>query len=266
MSDTATPPGMHGPWPVLDARERRVLGVLIEKQKTLSSEGYPMSLNALVTGCNQKSNRYPVMDLEEDDVEETLLACKNRGLVAKVVGGRVERWRHLLYEAWNVNKVEMAILGELLLRGPQTEGELRSRASRMDPIDDLDSLRSHLKGLAERKLVVYLTPEERRGAMVTHGFHDPAELSQERHRSLAMASAAPTNLSSTASNTSGVQATSSRQEERVTALETAFASVQQELEASRRKVASLEQSLAEMRQMVSATNEELNALKRALGA
>src|SRR5262249_53270855 len=145
MSDDASSPGSAGPWPTLDTNERRVLGVLIEKQKTLGSDAYPMSLNALVTGCNQKANRDPILGLEEDDVEEALTRCKDRGLAAKVIGGRVERWRHLLYEAWNVSKVEMAVLGELLLRGPQTEGELRGRASRMDPIDDLDALRKVLK-------------------------------------------------------------------------------------------------------------------------
>src|SRR5437764_10353630 len=139
-------------WPVLDANERRVLGVLVEKAKT-TPDAYPMSLNALVTGCNQKSNREPVLELDEGDVEEALLRCKSRGLAVKVIGGRVERWRHLLYESWNLDKVEIAIVAELLLRGPQTEGELRGRASRMEPIEDLDALRNHLKSLAERNLV-----------------------------------------------------------------------------------------------------------------
>jgi uncharacterized protein YceH (UPF0502 family) len=177
---------------VLDTQERRVLGVLIEKGKT-TPDAYPLSLNALVTGCNQKSNREPILDLEQDDVEEALVRCKNRNLVAKVVGGRVERWRHLIYEAWGLDKVTIAIMAELLLRGPQTEGELRGRASRMESIDDLDVLREHLRGLAERNLVVYLTPGERRGAMLTHGFHDRAELTRllSRHAASA-ASAVPT--------------------------------------------------------------------------
>src|SRR4051794_31787465 len=128
--------GASGPWPVLDLKERRVLGVLVEKAKT-TPDAYPMSLNALVTGCNQKSNRDPILFLSEDDVEYTLTRLQKAGLVMKITGGRVERWRHLLYESWNVDKVDLAILGELLLRGPQTEGELRTRASRMEPIDDL---------------------------------------------------------------------------------------------------------------------------------
>src|SRR5207248_1166663 len=114
-------PVSAGPWPVLDVQERRVLGVLVEKAKT-TPDAYPMSLNALVTGCNQKSNRDPVLFLSEDDVEYTLTRLQKAGLVMKITGGRVERWRHLLYESWNVDKVDLAILGELLLRGPQTEG------------------------------------------------------------------------------------------------------------------------------------------------
>ena len=79
--------------PVLNLRERRVLGVLVEKAKT-TPDGYPLSLNALVTGCNQKSNRDPVLSLNEDEVEETLEALQKQGLVSKVTGSRVDRWRH----------------------------------------------------------------------------------------------------------------------------------------------------------------------------
>src|SRR5439155_1319180 len=96
--------------------------------------------------------------------------------VTRIQGGRVERWRHNLYDVWSVNKVELAILTELLLRGPQTEGELRQRASRMEPIDDLEALRSALKPLAERKLVLFLGPEGRRGTLISHGFHAPKEI------------------------------------------------------------------------------------------
>src|ERR1043166_2320533 len=150
-----------GPWPSLTPNERRVLGVLVEKAKT-TPDAYPLSGNALVTGSNQKSNREPLLNLNDLDVEEALHAAQQKGLVMKVIGGRVERWRHLLYEKWQVDKVEIAVLGELLLRGPQTEGELRGRASRMEPIDDLDTLRARLKPLAQRGLVVYLSPEGRR--------------------------------------------------------------------------------------------------------
>src|SRR5439155_1892847 len=131
--------------------------------------------------CNQKSNRDPVLNLSDLEVEEALLAAQKNGLVIRITGsGRVVRWRHELYKVWNLNKVELAVLGELLLRGPQTEGELRGRASRMEPIEDLDSLRNTLKPLAERRLVIYLTPEGRRGTIVTHGFHSTEEVEQLR--------------------------------------------------------------------------------------
>ncbi len=160
---------------MLSAGERRVLGVLVEKAKT-TPDVYPLSVNALVAGCNQKSNRDPVMSLSEAEVEEALEGAKQKGLAVKITGGRVVRWRHALYDALRVDKVALAVLGELLLRGPQTEGELRGRASRMEPIPDLDALRAVLRSLAERGLVCYLSPEGRRGTVLTHGFHDPAEL------------------------------------------------------------------------------------------
>src|SRR5205814_7664427 len=111
-------------WPVLSALERRVLGVLVEKAKS-TPDIYPLSLNSLVTGCSQKSNRDPIFNVSEVEVEEALSSAQKRGLVIKITGGRVERWRHILYESWRVDKVELAVLAELLLRGPQTEGDLR---------------------------------------------------------------------------------------------------------------------------------------------
>ncbi len=162
-------------WPVLSLLERRVLGVLVEKAKT-TPDVYPMSLNSLVNGCNQKSNRDPVMNLGESQVESTLEGMKPKGLVMQVIGGRVDRWRQQLYEAWSVSKLELAPLAELLLRGPQTEAELRARADRMEPLADIEALKAAIKPLVERKLIVYLTAENRRGALLTHGFHESREL------------------------------------------------------------------------------------------
>ena len=164
----------------LSPMERRVLGVLIEKQKTSKTpDAYPMTINSLTTGCNQRSNRDPVVEFDEDDVEECLITLSKRALVNKIVGGRSERWRHLLYDAWKVTQVEMAILAELLLRGTQSEGDLRGRASRMNDIADLDALRELLQGLVSRKFVEYLTPIGR-GAIVTHGFWSADELTREK--------------------------------------------------------------------------------------
>src|SRR5438270_9447109 len=95
-----------GPWPVLDMQERRVLGVMVEKAKT-TPDAYPMSVNSLVTGSNQKSNRDPLLNLSDGDVEEALQRLQQKGLVSKITGGRVERWRHQLYDAWQVDKVQL---------------------------------------------------------------------------------------------------------------------------------------------------------------
>ena len=166
-------------WPVLNVMERRVLGVLVEKAKT-TPEVYPMTINALINACNQKSNRDPVMNADEPDVDEALESLQKKGLVIIVQSSRVDRWRQALYDVWLVGKVELAVIAELLLRGPQTEGELRGRAARMEPIEDMDQLRAILKPLVEKKFVVYLTPERSRGTMVTHGFHSPEELQRLR--------------------------------------------------------------------------------------
>lgn len=161
-------------WPVLTVSERRILGVLVEKAK-LTPDIYPLSVNAIVTGSNQKSSREPILSLADDEVEESLSQLQQKGLVTRIQGGRVERWRHNLYESWQVDKVELAILAELLLRGPQTEGELRGRASRMEPLDDLDTLRLKLKPMAERGLIGFLGEPGRRGSLISHGFLSAAE-------------------------------------------------------------------------------------------
>ena len=217
MAD-ADPPTRSVPEP-LSVLERRALGVLVEKNKTTKTpDTYPMTLNSVVIGCNQKSNRDPVLELDDDEVEETLVGLMKKGLTIKQQGGRTDRWRHLLYDAWNPTKVELAILAELLLRGPQSEGDLRGRASRMDEIADLDTLRGLLKGLCERNLTVYLSPPGR-GAMVTHGFHTPEELAAIRGGSGAMPTAAPAPRSGVEAQLAELLAEIAKLKERVTALE-----------------------------------------------
>ncbi len=174
--------------PILEARQCRVLGVLVEKAKT-TPDIYPMSLSALVGGCNQKSNRDPVVQYDPEDVEETLDQLIALGAVVRVEGsGRVEKWRHLLYDWMGVTKVELAVMAELLLRGAQTTGDLRSRVSRMDPIPDQATLQELLRALQEKGLVAVLTPpEQKRGVVVTHTFvgHDQLQKLRERYSSSA---------------------------------------------------------------------------------
>jgi len=166
-------------WQPLEAIERRVLGVLVEKAKT-TPENYPLSLNALCGGCNQKSNRSPLMQLEPDQVEEALENLRKAGATSLVQGvGRVDRYRHLAYEWLGVEKVELAVMAELLLRGAQTVGELRGRAARMEPIRDLAELRPILDALHAKGLIVYLTPEGR-GCIVTHTLYQERELEKLR--------------------------------------------------------------------------------------
>jgi uncharacterized protein YceH (UPF0502 family) len=176
-------------WEPLPLLERRILGVLVEKQKTSkSSDSYPLSLNALTTGCNQKSNRDPVLDLDDVEVEEGIEALQKKSLVMRLVGGRVDRFKHELYEKWTRHGAQMAVIAELLLRGPQTKGELRIRAGRMDPLDTQEALEEVLKPLVERGLAVYLTEPDRRGAIITHGFHTADELTRlKAHHAAGMA-------------------------------------------------------------------------------
>ena len=104
-------------WQPLEKVERRVVGVLVEKAKT-TPDNYPLSLNALVNGCNQKSNRAPQMQLDEEQVSEAIDRLRTIGAVSIIQGdGRVEKYRHLLYEWLGVDKVELAVMAELLLRG-----------------------------------------------------------------------------------------------------------------------------------------------------
>jgi uncharacterized protein len=156
-----------------------MLGVLVEKAKT-TPDVYPMSINALRTGANQKNNRYPLMELENDDVEQSLERLRELKAVAEVQGdSRVPRYRHLLYDWLGVDKVELAVMAELLLRGAQTEGDLRAHAARMEPIADLETLRGVVAALKARKLIIGLTPEGR-GHVLTHGLYQPQELDKLR--------------------------------------------------------------------------------------
>jgi uncharacterized protein len=166
-------------WQALSAIDRRVLGVLVEKAKT-TPDGYPMSVNSMRSGCNQKNNRYPLMELEVEDVDESLARLRTLGAVTEVQGGgRVPRYRHHLYEWLGVDKLESAVMTELLLRGAQTEGELRGRAARMEPIADLNILRPVLASLKQKGLIVSLTPEGR-GHALTHALYEPRELEKVR--------------------------------------------------------------------------------------
>ncbi|MFI5087046.1 MAG: YceH family protein [Terriglobales bacterium] len=138
--------------PVLNPMEARVLGALIEKDIT-TPDYYPLSLNALVNACNQKSNRDPVMSLDENAVRDALYSLNEKGLAGAVssADSRVSKYEHRLQEKFNLARGETAILCVLLLRGPQTPGELRGRTERMFSFNDLSDVQAALQRLMQRE-------------------------------------------------------------------------------------------------------------------
>ncbi|MDX1947881.1 MAG: DUF480 domain-containing protein [Pirellulaceae bacterium] len=162
-------------WRPMNSRQRRVFGVLVEKAKT-TPDAYPMTINAIVAGCNQKNNREPLMTLTADDVEQILDELRGMEAVTEIQGsGRVAKYRHHAYEWLGVEKTELAVMTELLLRGEQTLGELRGRAARMEPIADLAALKPVVDGLVKRGLMIELSPPGR-GQLVSHNLYKEREL------------------------------------------------------------------------------------------
>jgi uncharacterized protein YceH (UPF0502 family) len=131
----------------LDALELRVLGALMEKQMS-TPEYYPLTVNALVAACNQKSNREPVMELSEADVQRALDRLQDEKLVWKVMGGRAVRYDHNLDAQWQLDRRSKALLTLLFLRGPQTPGELRGRSDRLHEFESIDEVEETLQWMA----------------------------------------------------------------------------------------------------------------------
>lgn len=134
----------------MNTAEVRVLGTLIEKGIT-TPEYYPLSLNAVVNACNQKSSRDPVMELSEADVRTALFELEQLGLVRVLSDARVSKFEHLAYGKLSLGRPEIAVLGLLLLRGPQTPAELRVRAERMYTFDDTAAVTAVLERFAARE-------------------------------------------------------------------------------------------------------------------
>ncbi len=156
---------------ILNDMEVRVLGCLVEKELS-TPEYYPLTLNALANACNQKSNRDPVLTVEEADVVRALdtLRFKQLALVS-AEGGRTSKYRHALVEKLRLSPAQLAVLGELLLRGPQTVGELRTRTERMHSFADLAAVEETLGELTERGLVIRLPRQPgRKEARFAHLF------------------------------------------------------------------------------------------------
>src|SRR5258708_2574318 len=179
MTDTQQEPQLP-PITSLTRAQRRVLGTMIEKALTVP-ESYPLTLKALTTGCNQKSARHPLTNYQEADVEETLGEMRELGLAAVVhtESGRTERFRHYVRRRFSaLSEPQVAILGELLLRGRQPVGDLRGRASRIAPartLDSLEQLRTELNGLVALKMAQSDGPLDRRGVEIDHNLYQPHE-------------------------------------------------------------------------------------------
>ncbi|HLZ52439.1 MAG TPA: YceH family protein [Candidatus Acidoferrum sp.] len=210
---------------ILTDVEARVLGCLVEKEIT-TPEYYPLSLNALLHACNQKSNRDPLMNLDESDVRGALRALGEQVLVRSAGGdSRVAKYEHRLADTFNFTRPETAILCELLLRGPQTPGELRSRAERMHLFEDLSVVLTTLKHLMEREPpLVALLPRQpgMKEARYAHLLSGPVDA----HETQAVQPISETRLSNNSMDAA--------QMERLT---TAFAELQKEIADLKRQFA-----------------------------
>lgn len=135
--------------PVLSLIETRVLGVLAEKQRTVP-DSYPLTLNSLVSGCNQKSSRDPVIEATEPEVQAALDSLRGLSLIVETSGGRAMRYGHNIERVLHIPSQSVALLTMLMLRGPQTAGELRINCERLHKFADISSVESFLAELAER--------------------------------------------------------------------------------------------------------------------
>ncbi len=203
--------------------EARVLGALVEKEVT-TPDYYPLTMNALINACNQRSNREPVTNLDEDDVRQALHGLEDLRLAgrARSADGRVTKYEHWLGEAFNFNRDETALLCVLLLRGPQTPGELRGRTERMHSFEEISDV---LVGL--QKLI------EREPSLVTVLPRQPGT-KESRYAHLLSGPVDATLLA--ASHTSSIAASSPDQDTRVAELESAVAQLKTEIAALNKRI------------------------------
>ncbi|MGB4073245.1 YceH family protein [Pseudomonas sp.] len=156
--------------------EARVLGCLIEKQVT-TPEAYPLTLNALVLACNQKTSREPVLNLTAGQVGQALRSLEGRGLARLVMGSRADRWEHRADKGLELVAAQVVLLGLLLLRGPQTVNELLTRSNRMHEFEDAEQLQHNLERLIGRELACLLPRQAgQREDRYMHVLGDPADL------------------------------------------------------------------------------------------
>ncbi|WP_260960908.1 YceH family protein [Pseudomonas citri] len=162
--------------PRLSSTEIRILGALVEKQAT-NPETYPLTLNALVLACNQKTSREPVMNLNPGQVGQSLRALEGRGFTKLVMGSRADRWEHRLDKALELVPAQVVLMGLLFLRGPQTINELLTRSGRMHDFEDTEQVLHQLERLIARGLAL-LVPRQagQREDRYVHAMGDPADI------------------------------------------------------------------------------------------
>ena len=162
--------------PQLNSTEIRILGSLIEKQAT-SPETYPLTLNALVIACNQKTSREPVMNLTQGQVGQSLRALEGRGFTKLVMGSRADRWEHKVDKALELVPAQVILTGLLFLRGPQTVNELLTRSGRMYDFEDAEQVVHQLERLIARDLALLIPRQAgQREDRYMHALGDPADI------------------------------------------------------------------------------------------
>jgi len=228
--------------PVLSEAEARVLGVLVEKQRTVP-DTYPLTLNALVAGCNQKTSREPILSLSDTQVQEALDSLKSRSMVVETSGGRVMRYAHNAERALSLPSQSVALLAALLLRGPQTAGELRISTERMHRFADISTVEAFLSELAERES----------GALVAELSRAPG--TRETRWMHLLTGPAPAEVQARFATPAGAY----------DAIAVDASALVQEVAALKEKVATLRAEVAALREEVAALREEVAQLSRSGG-
>jgi len=215
---------MNVPKPNLNDVEARVLGSLIEKDIT-TPDYYPLSLNALINACNQKNNRDPVMALDEGSVRDALSSLQNKRLAGPASGtdSRITKYEHRSQEVFNFDRREIAILCVLLLRGPQTSGELRGRTERMYHFEALDDVQSTLQRLMDRELPLVRVLPRQPGTK------------ESRYMHLFSGDGPP--VAESSSPITSTPARSGNSDERIATLEAGLSSLRKEIEELKRQLA-----------------------------
>lgn len=232
--------------------QRRVLGVLIEKGITTPDQ-YPLTLKAATTGCNQKSNRDPVTNYTEEQVQQYLDELRGMGLVACIhtESGRTERFRQYARKKYPFNERQLAIMTELWLRGRQQPGELRTRASRMAEIGSQEELKSELQSLMDQGFVQADGPLERRGVLVDHTFYPSAEAQRLQTRP------GPATMDDADDDTADAREQTHRHHDADTALESSIRELRAAHEAVAADVVSLTDEVAALRVEIAEIRRQL---------